>query len=81
MSTSRTITLITAYGTYASTSEICPHLTYLFIFVGPETSEASGFIVDPERGLILTNRCVDQVVLAAIQLSDHIIKPLRHPLI
>ena len=27
--------------------------------IGPETSEASGFIVDAERGLILTNRCVN----------------------
>jgi S1-C subfamily serine protease len=24
--------------------------------IGPETSEASGFIVDANRGLILTNR-------------------------
>lgn len=35
-------------------------LTFSFIFIhcslGPETSEATGFIVDAERGYILTNR-------------------------
>lgn len=48
-------------------------LTFCFIFIhcslGPETSEATGFIVDAERGYILTNRY--RVPLPMSRFGDH----------